>query len=41
MWVFEGYCDEDGLHGFFGKDPAFMNWASELFLHYWSQAKHS
>ena len=27
--------------GFFGKDTIFMNWAKELFLHYWNQAKCS
>lgn len=26
--------------GFFSKDPMFMNWANELFLYYWNQAKH-
>jgi predicted transcriptional regulator len=23
---------------FYGKDPAFMKWATDLFLHYWNQA---
>ena len=25
--------------GFFGKDPAFLNWAKDLFLHYWNKGK--
>ena len=25
--------------GFFGSDPSFMNWANDLFLYYWNQAK--
>ncbi len=25
--------------GFFGKDPVFLNWVKDLFLHYWDTAK--
>jgi predicted transcriptional regulator len=25
--------------GFFGKDPLFVNWAKDLFLHYWNKGK--
>jgi predicted transcriptional regulator len=25
--------------GFFGKDPAFLNWVKDLFLHYWDKGK--
>jgi len=25
--------------GFFGKDPAFLNWTKDLFLHYWNKGK--
>jgi predicted transcriptional regulator len=25
--------------GFFGKDPVFLNWVKDLFLHYWSKGK--
>lgn len=25
--------------GFFGRDPAFLNWTKDLFLHYWNKGK--
>jgi predicted transcriptional regulator len=27
--------------GFFGKDPAFLNWVKDLFLYYWDEGKRA
>ena len=27
--------------GFFGKDPVFLNWVKDLFLHYWDRGKRA
>jgi predicted transcriptional regulator len=27
--------------GFYGKDPAFLNWAKDLFLYYWDKGKRA
>ena len=29
------------FHGFFGKDPAFLNWVRDLFLYYWDKGKRA